>query len=107
MTDKTKLKYEYWETLKGFNFAHINHISSDEYNEIKEDDLPEDIMNLKGKYVKCSYDLSPEKIMLYNSIKSTEKLVEIEGHIKFIKILLIAMFSIAAVLGIIAVISLL
>lgn len=85
MSEKNEIKNEYWNTLYDMDYAHVCRPSKDDMD-IPEDKLPDDIMvNSDGNYVKCSQNLSSDKIQILNQIKNQKLLESIDNNLKTIK----------------------
>lgn len=101
MNDKNECKKVYWHTLHDMNYAQIGN-SEVKDPDIPENELPDDIViNPNGEYVKCTQNLSSDKLMLYNQIKAKETLEQIEKHLGTITIYISIAFWLAVISAVI------
>lgn len=70
MSKKSETKKQYWAKL---------------FKDIPEDELPEDIVCVDGKYTQAVYNLSPEKIKIALMIESNIKAREMSDSLRSIK----------------------
>lgn len=85
MSERNDIKKEYWNTLYELQYAHV--CKSEKSNsDIPEDEIPEDVvLSPNGDHIRCSQNLSSDKIQILNQIKTYNLLESIDSHLKTIK----------------------
>lgn len=99
MTNESKC--EYWNTLFNKGYASLYNAKVEQYSGKELEDLDDNVFrNEEGKFITGIYNMSPEQIDLISKVKT-------EQHLKVIKVILCAGFSISIIGGIILGISIL